>query len=614
MEEYIITLKLRQDLESFYDDMETEGGALHIPDRLVDCSLKRPTSRNTVYLLSEEEAMALREDERVSHVALNIPLTPVLHSYTRTGRYDKNINSPPSYSNSTSWSLLRTRLLYNDDAAAINNWYAQYPNSGTGTQLYIDDSITATESGEHVDIVIVDYASVIPNHPEFAVNLDGTGGSRVQEIDWNIYTTIVQGDNPGLNVSTNYLQQSYSYTPYSTGNSSEDKQINHGCSSASLAAGNTNGAAFKANIYSISTFDGWLQSNNNIAANGTLYLTMWDYIRAFHNNKAINPTTGRKNPTIVSGSYGYIYEMSQVGTRWPHYARSPDLDWGNINNSAYRLTAAQMEAAEICAEANISGTSGSHTATIAYTPLDIIADVEDAIADGIHIVSSAGNSNQVMEPYGTSLHNGTWFRSQAISQYKYKARNWTPNEGIFVGALSGTREGFDSGPTGKGEMPDYYTCRGNGVDIYAPASGCVAAVNSSTGNERQDPRNSSFYFGTFGGTSAAAPNVTGILACVLERFPDYTPATLKEYMFSNMSRDRDTHNEIGDDGKPWPGTQVPAGSFDNFSFHPDEDPKTIMYLKDIRPTEGRCETKEIYGPRKTSGRVFPRSKVCRTNR
>lgn len=622
MEEYIVTLKSYEDLEAFYEDMETEGGNLYIPNRLVDCSLRRPTSRNTLYYLTGEEAEQLKADDRVQHVIKKSPREAALHAFERTGRFDKSQYSPPSYSTSTSWSLLRTRLKYNEASSVIDNWYPEFPNGGSGSTIYVDDTITATESGENVDIIIVDYGSVLPSHPEFAVNLDGTGASRVQEINWHQYTPTVQGDNPGLNATNNFLVQNYVYTPYSTGNQATDEAINHGASCASLAAGTIHGSAFKANIYNISTFESWLRSNGNISLNGSLYFTLFDYIRAFHNNKAINPATGTKNPTIVSGSFGYITTIFENGNSWPYYARTPTSVYGSTTNTTYRLTPAQMEAAQICAASEISGSPGSYQVTLQSSTLDLAADVQDAIDDGIHVFVSAGNSNQVLEPIGTPVYNGTYFENldnNFPSPYYYKHRNFSPNASIVVGALSGTREGYNTTPSGRGEMPDYYSSRGNGVDIYSPASGCCAATNSDAGFQIADPRDNSYYFGVFGGTSAACPNVAGIAACILERFPDFTPAQLKEYLLTNFSRDRDTQNEIGDDNRAWPGIQPsPAPNSnnfgDNYSFHPDETPRTVNYVQDIRPISGRCETKEIYGVRKSSGRTYPRSKVCRTYR
>jgi len=613
MEEYIVTLKNREDLVDFYDDMETEGGALYIPNRTIDCSLRKPISRSTVYNLTSEEAEELRNDDRVESVVKNIKYDIQLSAFDRTGRFDKNLYSPPN-SAAVSWNLLRVRRPYNDYSSDINNWYPQIPNGGSGTQLFINDTISVTETGENVDIIVVDYASVIPTHPEFAVNVDGTGGSRVQEINWHQYTPTVQGDNPGLSAQFNFLIQNYSYTPYSTGNTSTDTEINHGCSCASLAAGNTNGSAFKANIYSISVFDSWQILAGNIDANGSLYLTLWDYIRAFHNSKTVNPATGRKNPTVVTASYGYIYYLNEGTSSWPYYAQRDGFGYGNSSNTSGSLSHAQMENAEIVAETWISGNSPNGFAVITIENDTIRPDVADAIADGIHVFAAGGNQNAVCEKLSSSFYTNSYFLNNARGTVRHKSRGFLPDEGVLVGALSGTREGYQSAPTGRGEMPNYYSSRGRGIDLYAASNGCVAAVNSSTGVQTQDPRNSSFYFGIFGGTSAACPNVAGIAACVLERFPDFSPAQLKEYLIQNMSRDRDTHNEIGDDGKVWPGNQVPATNQDNYSFHQNETPRAIMYVKNLRPAEGRIDTKEIYGPRKSSGKVYPRTKTLRNFR
>ena len=44
---------------------------------------------------------------------------------------------------------------------------------------------------------------------------------------------------------------------------------------------------------------------NGPAGNWALYI--FDYIRAFHLNKPINPATGKRNPTITNHSWGYSY-------------------------------------------------------------------------------------------------------------------------------------------------------------------------------------------------------------------------------------------------------------------------------------------------------------------
>jgi hypothetical protein len=67
LREWIVTLYRHEDLESFYEDMETPGGNLFIPNRRVDLVKRRPMSRNTHYMLTNEEAELLKLDENSVH-------------------------------------------------------------------------------------------------------------------------------------------------------------------------------------------------------------------------------------------------------------------------------------------------------------------------------------------------------------------------------------------------------------------------------------------------------------------------------------------------------------------------------------------------------------------
>jgi len=69
--EYIVSLWKLEDLDSFYEDMETPGGNLYIPNRAIHCADRRPISRNTHYMLSEWEAAELKADPRVRFVEIH---------------------------------------------------------------------------------------------------------------------------------------------------------------------------------------------------------------------------------------------------------------------------------------------------------------------------------------------------------------------------------------------------------------------------------------------------------------------------------------------------------------------------------------------------------------
>ena len=65
MKEYIITCRNYEDLKSLYDDLETPGGSHYIPNRSVELIHRRSISRNTHYRLTEDEAIQIRQDDRV---------------------------------------------------------------------------------------------------------------------------------------------------------------------------------------------------------------------------------------------------------------------------------------------------------------------------------------------------------------------------------------------------------------------------------------------------------------------------------------------------------------------------------------------------------------------
>ena len=67
-------------------------------------------------------------------------------------------------------------------------------------------------------------------------------------------------------------------------------------------AGNTQGWARDANIYYLSPYDS--ESSTTIGSD-----RLFEYIRAWHNSKSINSSTGRRNPTVVNSSWGSFYTV-----------------------------------------------------------------------------------------------------------------------------------------------------------------------------------------------------------------------------------------------------------------------------------------------------------------
>lgn len=269
--EYIVTVHDFQDLDSIYDDLETHGKSPAGVDlsRSVECLHRRATSRNTHYLLTDWEANELAADPRIKSVTLaphylGIQAGTFATEQTSTA-WDKSTSTSGSMKN---WGLLRCV-----DGEQLSNWGGTgYEGNGTGTPTQ-SGTITLTQTGRNVDVVICDLNGIVWNHPEYAVNADGTGGTRAIQYNWYQHNAEINNGANGTYV-------------YGTGD--------HSTHVAGTVAGNTQGWARDANIYSI---------YYDAGGNGT-FNYVFDYIRAFHRNKSVNTATGRKNPTIVNNSWG----------------------------------------------------------------------------------------------------------------------------------------------------------------------------------------------------------------------------------------------------------------------------------------------------------------------
>jgi hypothetical protein len=277
--EYIVTVNNFEDLDSIYADLETEGKSPPNIDlsRSVECLHRRSTSRNTHYSLTDLEVEELRKDPRIKTISiapyyLGIRAGTTAIEQTSTA-WDKSTSTSSTMKN---WGLLRCV-----EGTQRSGWGGTgWNGGGTGTPAQTG-TITLTETGKNVDVVICDTNGIVWNHPEFEVNVDGTGGTRSIQYNWYQHNAEI-----GYGANSNYV--------YGVGD--------HSTHVAGTVAGNTQGWARDANVYNI-YYD---------AGNPGNFSYVFDYIRAFHRNKASNPALGRKNPTIVNNSWG----MSIFPSEW----------------------------------------------------------------------------------------------------------------------------------------------------------------------------------------------------------------------------------------------------------------------------------------------------------
>lgn len=540
LKEYVVTAANYEILEDLCADIESPGGALYIPNRAVEIANERPMSRNTHYYLTDEEAELLRKDPRVvavEQLPSEIGLKPI-RLWTQTANFEKSSSID---TNDKNWGLLRVT-----SGSNLSGW----GSNGSFTQT--SASITFPLSGKNVDVVIVD-SHINPNHPEFAVNPDGTGGSRVNQFNWFTYSSIVGTSTVG----------SYDYS---------DVSSNHGTHVAGTVAGNTQGWARDANIYNLE-FD---YLGANAPANWELYI--FDYLRAFHKNKPINPATGRRNPTITNHSWGYSYGS---------------INLSDISLVRYRGATSSVSgndaARKVALENNgIPAPAGTY---LYATPADyaaLRADVEDAIADGVIVVAAAGNSYWNIATTTSVDYNNYFFASPYIY---YHARGMSPGNanGVICVGASGTQVE---------EYKTNFSNFGSRVDIYAPGQRIISSVYDSTAATEfgitvaDDPRNSSYKIGSISGTSMATPQVTGYIACLAESYQNLKQSEALDYLVKYSTKD-----QLGSTGTV---NQTPYQSLG------DSSNNRYLFGYTDRQSNGAVFPATVRKVRPSSGSVYPR--------
>jgi len=551
MNEYIVTCRSYEDLEDLYDDMETAGGSLYIPDRAVDLVHRRAISRNTHYMLTEEEAAEIRNDERViacERLAKERGITPTPF-WTQTGNFEKT--SGTIQTDDKNWGLYRVI-----EGNSVTNW------GRNGTSEISNRTIVTTSSGKNVDVVIVD-SHINPDHPEFAVNSDGSGGSRVNQFNWFQY-------NSALGYGSNGT-----YT-YSTSGASPNE--NHGTHVAGTACGNTQGWARDANIYNMAFSD-------TLSGVTDWDEKLWDYLRHFHKNKAINSATGRRNPTITNHSWGYSYSKIYLSA---------------VTSVTYRgtttaLSGTDAEKRAILEDNGVPVPGYTYLYLLPARVAAVDADIQDAINDGVIVISSAGNSY-----WNCDTSSGDDYDNSVRAVYTYyHSRGASPGSAdnvICVGSIGSLVAEYKSN----------FSNWGDRVDIWAPGSDIISAVYDQSsasaegyGSLPPDPRNSSYHLARQSGTSMSSPQVCGVIACLAEQEPFLTQAEALQHLKENALAEVETTGTINHNGYFAFGN-----SHNRYLFMHKKRPKTGTLSPAVLHKNRDSDSNGIKYPRVRNNRIF----------
>ena len=549
---FTVCIKDPSDWEEIHNYIINENEIDGIPNRRISCiSEMQCSSKRSVYEMSFDEADVLRQHSKVEWVVKSSMHNPVVleqrkydeefdrHATTdrfredvRSLRGDYDLTGRPF--NYTQWGLLRNH--------SVDNSPFRDSNVSTGTTYQPSDPGQYSLSGKNVDVVIMD-TGVAWRHPEFLkpgvssfVDKDST---RVRDIlihgasEYNINWANEGLVAPGSGTLSNYT----------VANALESSDFNgswHGSHVAGTAAGNQFGAAFESNIWSIACIDrsdvGFSDPSDG-----------FDYIRVWHKNKPINPETGRRNPTIVNGSWGFRQFVSLLSAYTVNYR-------GDTLSSTY-VEASNNNVPQIYTmETNGYYYEFVSKHATSQTTVDELFD--DADCDDVICVFAAGNSKDKQDmPGGDDYNNqfltGTFYYGDTISEPygsvdEYFNRPGTPsivNIGqsdapISVGALdslmwiSAAAAGITS------ESKASFSNTGPAIDVFAAGRHVLSPWNEDYGSGilfYADPRDTNYYNGYLQGTSMAAPNVCGVIACHLESIPSSTRVDVRDWLFRHGS-------------------------------------------------------------------------------
>jgi len=531
---YIVTLYKHEDLEQFYNDMSD----YHLV-------MKRPMSRNTHYKMTAEQAAVLRQDPRVWDVQLPPEELGMsmgrdiinYNDYAITGNFWKGDTqgSPTVSSNDRQWGQIHCG---GTTAQRGKNQFGLI-NSG-GSYEQVTDTVNIFNDGKHVDVVICD-DPVSTDCDEWLSPT--TGQSRFVQYDWygELNTLVANIDDDSQTIPSG------SYPNYINNASNSES---HGTHVAGTVAGQHYGWAREANIYSMQVL-----SNSSNQGTPVPDLLIFDYLRAFHRNKTVNPDTGIKNPTITNHSWSYSYNLADI-------LEKASLDLSDITQVIYRGTTYNSS------NPNPSGWDWAglekdfgfapNKMKINSNYAAINADVEDAINEGVVIVAAAGNNNfHCVKDGDVDWDNRVTFIGLGTVFYNRGSAPGSSDNTIAVGAL-GNRHDF---------RRSTYSNFGPAIEIFAPGNNILSAYNSSglADNKYGGAPN---YFYPIQGTSMASPQVAGVLACLATGKERFNQNDAKGYLYSTG-----IYNDMSWDAGS--GSGVPSATFNITTTAPSSSYYTL---------------------------------------
>ena len=406
-----------------------------------------------------------------------------------------------SYSqNETTWSKGSTSTSQAVNWGLNRIFFGKNSNklwAGDNATLPFDNigEIKLANNGLNVDIIIVG-GYVDPTHPELAVNIDGTGGSRVQYFNW--FSLRVPTDPNYGNIYAATLDTS------KTDWALDSRRATH---LASVVAGNRQGWARAAKIY-------------NICPNFA-YPIMYDQYVYEYINKWIKLKEENRNynPTIILSAWDSYYEV-------PYTSISSVSFRGVVTSAAFTIP----QLRDFGIHVNTSGPYNNKV--LVPKPITSIStSIIKCISAGAIVISGAGDSTLKISKDSSDIDYNNTMTVSGINggipiYYNRGSSIRTAGTTLVVGNISDKLQtpGLDSKNTSSNS--------GGKIDLFAPGTNIMGAWVGSTNGAVADLRSATHKLVKDSGSDIAAAQVAGVVALILEQNKRFNQLDVLSYLYN----------------------------------------------------------------------------------
>ena len=523
---------------------DATSGLNSIPDRACTChDDKAHSPTRGTFLLTDEEATALKEDPRIKFVNIDYM------------SYPEEFKAPPDELQSTSAELL-TRWQGNVKVYRefeVSNTLPGTPDgtdvNRTGYQLLrpmqkldpwvdgsladnavVNSNITQYGDGRDVDVIVADDGGGWIGHPEFQNNTTGAkptgyvGGNKLPGngtcdvldlvLDAPYYLDPEYFDaNPGARLTTRWdgtvvpVESVARSWWASTGNRSSTFNTAHPsagtipfitsgytrayCNGSNTAQSTVGTHCTPCMALTYGRTQGWAYNANKwvlnlYGTNGSDIEYGFDMQKIFHQTKPVNSKYGTKNPTVSSNSWGYRASKGD-NPGWYHFREDAPVTYNGTGDEPTFIS-------HMGSQGDLGRWKSEMKTNSLTTALDELID------SGVIFVCAAGNSNQKQTNWGhqdfdnyisagisDTLEESTYLEFGVETTGTTNRRGFPQQGGKTVDGITGEVTyktinigALDDDFNGGKETKVGYSDRGNGIDFYMPADGTLAANRAYT--------------------------------------------------------------------------------------------------------------------------------------